>query len=270
MGLEIEFHAPGRQIANALTTMEWRSETFDFWTFDRTIDELHARGKPLHVISKPADVPALGREITIRAQRLAGHRNECSNTSWFTRVLVEHRRLHDLTKPLVRADFDHALDTWQWTLRLDPHAPAAVQLAALMHDIERLTSEADVRIEHLFPDYQAFKDAHAAAGARFARRVFERAGVPAGIAAEAAALIAFHERTDGPARVRAINDADALSFFSLNAPGYLAYFGHEQTAKKVAYTYQRMTETARGWLGKLRMPACVREEVKRCASSSSA
>ncbi len=266
MGLVIEFHAPGRLIPHALTTIEWRSETFDFWIFDRSVDELHARSKPLHVIAKPADVPAMGREITIRAQRLAGNHNECSSTPWFARVLAEHRRLHDLAKPLVRADFDHALDTWQWTLRLDPHAPAAVQLAALLHDIERLTSEADVRIEHLFPDYQAFMDAHAAAGARFARSLFERAGVPAGIADEAAALIACHERADGSPRVRALNDADALSFFSLNAPGYLSYFGAEQTAKKVAYTYQRMTDWARNWLGKVRMPERVREEVKRCAS----
>jgi hypothetical protein len=264
MGFSIEFHAPGKDIPHALTTTEWRSDTFDFWSFDRRVDELASRNRPLHVISRAADVPTLRREIVIRVQRVECVRNECSNTSWFTRVLAEHRRLHDVTKPLVRADLDHALDTWQWTLRLDSHAPAAVQLAGLLHDVERLTSEADVRIEHLFLDYQAFKDAHAAVGARFARSLFERAGVPISIADEASALIAMHERAGGPPRLRAVNDADALSFFSLNSPGYLQYFGLEQTVKKIAYTYQRMSDGARAWLGNLRMPERVRNELKRC------
>ncbi len=266
MTLAIEFHAPGSDLANALTSFDWRSETFDFWHFDRRVDELVARRKPLHVISPPVDVPSLRRELVIRTQRVAGQRNACSNERWFGRVLDEHRRLHDLVKPLVRADFDHALDTWQWALRLDPHAPAAVQLAALLHDIERLTSEADVRIEHLASDYQAFKDAHAAAGARFAASLFDRAGVPAGIARDACTLISVHERAGESPRLRAVNDADALSFFSFNSPGYLAYFGPEQTAKKVAYTYQRMSASARGWLDLLRIPAAIRDQVQRCAS----
>ncbi|HEU4612531.1 MAG TPA: DUF4202 family protein [Kofleriaceae bacterium] len=266
MTLAIEFHQPGADLAHALTSFEWRSEAFDFWIFDRRADDLHARRKVLHVIAPPVDVPSLRREIVIRTQRLAAQRNACSGERWFTRVVEEHRRLHDLSKPLVRADLDHALDTWQWTLRLDAHAPAAVQLAALLHDIERLTSEADVRIEHLASDYQAYKDAHAAAGARFAASLFERAGVPSGIAQDACALIAAHERAGESPRLRAVNDADALSFFSFNSPGYLRYFGPEHTAKKVEYTYRRMSPSARGWLDLVRIPSAIRDQVQRCAS----
>ena len=51
------------------------------------------------------------------------------------------------------------------------------QLAVLLHDIERLASEPDARVEHLAADYQAFKDAHARAGAQLARAVLLRAGV---------------------------------------------------------------------------------------------
>lgn len=266
MGLAIEFHPPGAAIADALTSLEWRSESFDFWAFDRRVDHLHARGKPLHVIAPPSEVTAMRIELAIRTQRLSATRNTCTEPAWFTRVLDEHRKLHDLDKPLVRADHDHALDTWQWTLRLDPEASAAVQLAALLHDIERLTSEVDVRIEHLFTDYQRFKDAHAAAGARFARSLCERAGVPEAIADEASALIAVHERVGDSPRLCAINDADALSFFSFNSPGYLRYFGADQTAKKVNYTYQRMSDAARRWLDRMRMPERVRNEVVRCGS----
>jgi hypothetical protein len=161
---------------------------------------------------------------------------------------------------------DDLLNGWQWTLRLDGDVPAAVQLAALLHDIERLTSEADVRIEHLSADYQAFKDAHAAAGARFAANLLARAEVPAAIADEVCGLVAMHERAGDSPRLRAVNDADALSFFSFNSPGYLAYFGLEQTAKKVQYTLRRMSAAARRWLGEVRMPAWIREQVKRCES----
>jgi hypothetical protein len=240
-----------------LTEAAWRDDGFDFWAFDRHLDELVARGEPLRVAVSAASADAVAREIRTRGQRLAPRRNAATAGAWFDRVLDEHCALHDLARPLVRADYDHALDTWQWALRLDPGAPAAVQLAALMHDIERLTSEADARVEHLAADYQAFKDAHARAGARIAEAVLRRAGVDAALAAEVAALVAVHERA-GDAALATINDADALSFFSLNSPGYLAYFGPAQTASKVAYTLARMTAGARRELPALRMPRQVR------------
>jgi hypothetical protein len=72
------------------------------------------------------------------------------------------------------------------------------------------------------------------------------------------ALIANHERTGEGAAIRAVNDADALSFFSFNSPGYLAYFGEDQTARKVEYTLARMSAPARTHLRELRMPGFVR------------
>lgn len=122
------------------------------------------------------------------------------------------RLAHDGKKPLVRADLDHALDAWQWSLRLDRRAPGAIQLAVLLHDIERLASEPDARIEHLAADYQAFKDAHVRAGARIARTLLGRAGVASALAGEVAAVITVHECVRDTSASRAINDADALSF----------------------------------------------------------
>jgi hypothetical protein len=264
MTLAIEFHA--NAFAGALSSADWQDERFDFWAFDRYADELFARREPLHVVAAPDEVPVMRKQLSIRTQRLAAHRNEHTSVPWFTELLVEHRKLHDVAKPLVRADLDHALDAWQWTLRLDADAPAAVQIAALLHDVERLISEPDARIEHLAADYQSFKNAHAALGAALSRAVLERAGVPCLIAEEACALIAEHEHTGTSADISAINDADALSFFSLNSPGYVRYFGAEQTEKKVAYTYARMTSSAKQWLGELRMPALIRDQVQRCES----
>lgn len=249
--------------ADAITAAAWRDDRFDFWAFDRRIDALVARGEALPVAAPAAEAPALIREIQIRGQRLAPRRNAASAGGWFDRVVDEHRALHDLTRPLVRADHDHALDAWQWSLRLDPDAPAAVQLAVLLHDIERLTSAADQRVEHLATDYQAFKDAHARAGARIAQLVLRRAGVARRLADETCALIAVHERPGVAPALRTINDADALSFLSFTSPGYLAYFGPARTAAKVAYTLGRMSPTARRELAALRLPAAVRLELER-------
>jgi hypothetical protein len=130
MALALEFHAPGSAYPSALTSHQWRSETFDFWAFDRRVDDLATRGRPLHVLAHAREVPQLWAELAIRTQRLSGRRNACSDAPWFTRVLELHRRLHDLDKPLVRADLDHALDAWQWTLRLD--GDAALKRASAM------------------------------------------------------------------------------------------------------------------------------------------
>jgi hypothetical protein len=237
--------APGAWTADA-----WRAHELDFWAFDRALDELAARGEPLRI----AAPIAIAREILTRAQRLAPRTNADSAAPWFARVRDAHTALHDVSKPLVRADLDHAIDTWQWTLRLDPDARASVQLAALLHDVERLRSEADARVEHTAADYQAFKDAHARAGASIARALLEGAGVPDPIARDAAALIAIHERRADDPAIALVGDADALSFFSLNAAGYLRYFGPAQTAKKVAYTLARMSPRARAELPFLRLP----------------
>ena len=124
--------------------------------------------------------------------------------------------------------------------------------------MERLASEAEARSEHVPTDYQTYKDAHARAGANLAQALFAGAGVPDPVAREACELVSHHERTGDADALRMVNDADALSFFSLNSAGYLAYFGAELTWHKVAYTFARMSPPARAWLPKLRLPRVIR------------
>jgi len=234
-----------------LRASEWAQPEFDTWTFDVTIDEL-ARDSFTLRIADDLDTQTFPLEVLNRCQRHIDRRNRHSQGQLFTRVLRKHRALHDLGKPLVRADYNHALDARQWLLRLEPDASLELQIAAIFHDIERLASEADARVEHLAGDYQSFKDAHAAKGAEMTAAVLREAGVSASSIARVCELIARHERQSDDADVALLNDADALSFFSLNSHGYANYFGPEQTRKKVAYTWNRMRERARGKL------ACVR------------
>ena len=228
---------------------EWRRADFDTWSFDCRVDELAVAPFALCVADDADDAPQFPVEVLNRCQRVIGRRNRHSQGQLFARVLERHRALHDLGKPLVRADYNHARDVWQWLLRLDAEASLPLQIAALFHDVERLASEPDARVEHLAADYQAFKDAHARAGAAMTDAVLAEAGVGANVRARVCELVAQHERPSDDAELALLNDADALSFLSLNSPGYADYFGPEQTKKKVAYTWNRMRPGARAKLG---------------------
>jgi hypothetical protein len=240
-----------------LPVEHWDSPGFPFFEFDGQVDALAEHGAFVLVLEgDPERLPHAAEEVRTRCQRLAPRRSAASRIPLFDRVLAAHRELHDLTKPLVRADYNHALDTWQWMLRLDPNAGLAVQIAALFHDVERLVSEADARTEHDAADYQDFKDAHACRGAEMAAELLASLGVDPATRERTAYLIGHHEGTTGDPDaedIALLNDADALSFFSLNSPGYLDYFGPEQTRRKVAWTLARMRPEARALLAEVRL-----------------
>lgn len=250
--------------ALSLSAEEWESPRFPFYTLDARLDELAglAGGGPwrLDLAADRERLPDMALEVLTRCQRLVGRRNAASSTPLFDRVLERHRALHDLGKPLVRADWAHAVDVWQWVIRLDPDAGLAVQLAALFHDVERLVSEADVRVEHRAADYQAFKDEHARRGAELADEALAAAGVDAATRDQTARLIAGHERDRS-----LLSDADALSFFSLNSPGYLDYFGPEAARKKIAWTLARLRPEARERLDTVRLRPDVAEMIRLAA-----
>lgn len=245
-----------------LKVADWDSPELHFYNFDARMNALaeRAAGKPFALTLAGGDrrLPAAAHEVLTRCQRFLERKNPASAHPVFDRVLERHRALHDLGKPLVRADFDHALDTWQWVLRLAPGAGSAVQIAALFHDIERLVTEADVRVEHRAANYQLFKDDHARRGAEMTEDLLAAAGVGAEMRWRVGRLVAGHEQPPAPddpdaSDLALLNDADALSFFSLNSPGYLDYYGPEQTRRKVAYTLARLRPEARERLRRLRL-----------------
>jgi len=249
-----------------LTVEGWDDPALDFWEFDRRLDRVVAERRPLVVAgsaSRPGLVPAAVLAILTRAQRVVGRRNRSTASLFFDGLLARHRDLHDLALPLVRADYDHALDVWQWALRLNPDASLALQLAALFHDLERLRSEARERREQQAADYPAYKRRHAREGARFAVSVLAAAGVHPAVLERTGRLIAAH---DEPAAGRdrelaQLVDADALSFFSLNSPGFLDAYGPAHTRQKVAFTLARLSLDGRSRLPQLRMRPAIQRLV---------
>jgi hypothetical protein len=263
----IYVHYTDEHASPHLRASEWERSDFDTWSFDVAIDELASEPFTLRIADDVA-LDAFPLEVLNRCQRHIDRRNRHSHGQLFTRVLRKHRALHDLEKPLVRADYNHALDVRQWLLRLDPDASIAAQFAALFHDIERLASESDARVEHLASDYQSFKDAHASKGAEITLALLAEAGVGESVRERVAQLIAKHERQSDDPEIALLNDADALSFFSLNSPGYANYFGPEQTRKKVAYTWNRMRNGARRKLACVRLTTEIRTMLSEVAAAS--
>lgn len=213
----------------------WVSTEPDWFELDRAVGE----GKVVLVLSgRGSALARTTRDVLVHYQRLLPRRNRASRG--FDEILRRHLAAHDLDKPLVRADYDHALDVWQWVLRLSPEASQAVQIAALFQDVERLWSEPDVRLEQHAPDYQAFKEAHARGGAESTRTMLAGAVDPV-VLDRAATLIANHERPDADPERIVLNDADALSFFSINSCGFLRYYGEANTRKKLAWSRARLS-----------------------------
>jgi hypothetical protein len=240
----------------AIGCEEWQDPELDFWKFDERVDLVASGGPATLVLAGPpgwasTDVVA----VLTRCQRWIQRDNAFSRTHLFRRISQRFRSMFDFEKPLALADYRHAVDTWQWALRLDSQAGMAVQLAALLHDVERLASETERRVEHHAPDYQAFKDAHALRGAEMARKLLLDEGASAALADRASELVMRHERPDAAPELSLLNDADGLSFFSLNSAGYFDYFGTEATKRKVHYTLARMRPGSVERLKSLRLRA---------------
>jgi hypothetical protein len=240
----------------AIEAVRWRHPGFDPIGLDDEVARALAERGSLSLRVADADSTegclVVARQVVTRYHRLIEGRNPASALPLFDRARGLFRSLHDLRKPLVAADHDHALDTWRWVLRLDPDAGLAVQLAALFHDIERLASESEVRVEHRSPDYPAFKRAHARAGAAWVRRLLIEVGAEEALADRVADLVEGHEQPDLDPDKQLLNEADALSFFSLNACGFARYYGADHTRRKVLYTLNRLGERGHRELPHLR------------------
>jgi hypothetical protein len=253
-----------------LDAAEWSRGETDLIRLDERADEIAIQGS--FAVELEGGPPEVEEEIALHFQRWSGRRNAASGGEAFSRLLLSHRQLHPLEKALVRADYRHVLDVWQWVLRLSPGAGAAVQAAALFHDVERVYTEADSRREQgvADADYDGYKARHAEVSARVTAQALAEQGFDAAVRRRAVELVAGHDRPEVSADPEAalLDDADALSYFSLNSPGYLAYFGAEAARRKIAWTLARLSPAGSAWLPRLRLSAPVAALVSPLLSQS--
>lgn len=233
-------HEPGDLV---IDDFAWRG-AFDVGRFDEAmiatpLPQLAVRG---------VDAPGVAVEVLSRYQRLVLRRNEASATAVFDAVLDGHARLFHA----VPFDHEHAVDTWQWVLRLDASAGLVVQLAALFHDVERIHAEEHERLEHrarrLLDGAVA---ADRSAGVERARTTLRGAGVEGAVVERVCDLVRGTSFEDAEAAV--LDDADCLSFLSLMSPAYADYFGLAQTRRKVTFTLNRLGAAARSKVALVRL-----------------
>ena len=141
----------------------------------------------------------------------------------------------------VPEDPEHSRNTLQWLLELDPEADAALQIAALGHDIDRAVEERKV-LRADFAEYDAFKAAHARNGAQILTELLEACGIEdAAFLREVHRLVCRHE-VGGDPRSDLLVDADSLSYFDVNLPLYFARHGWEETQRRCVWGYRRLSK----------------------------
>lgn len=151
----------------------------------------------------------------------------------------------------------HAENTLKWLLRLEPEADAALQIAALAHDIDRAVPPRTRRQD--FSDYDAFKQAHARRGAEIVREVLSRHRVDPEIVEEACRLIERHEFGGDP-RSDLLKEADSISYFDTNLPLYYEREGWEETLRRAVWGLRRLSERSRQLVRQICYP---RQELNR-------
>ncbi len=142
----------------------------------------------------------------------------------------------------VPEDPDHADNTLEWLLRMEPDAGEALQLAALAHDIDRAIEKIKVRRAD-FDDYNVFKAAHARHGAELLRSILIACDVAPDIVDEACRLVVVHE-VGGDPDADLLKDADSISYFDVNLPLYYQREGWEETLRRSHWGYRRLTPRA--------------------------
>lgn len=157
--------------------------------------------------------------------------------------LLHEKILSIIIRSGVPEDPLHARNTLEWLHELEPAPDAALQTAALGHDIERAMNERKVRREH-FPDYDAFKAAHAKNSAIILRNIIRNLRMPVEFAEDVFHLVRLHE-TGGDPRSDLIRDADSLSFFHVNLPLFYEREGIEKTLMRCRWGYKRLSAKAR-------------------------
>lgn len=216
----------------------WRG-AFDLRSLD---DKVEHAGAEVVITVRGSDAGRIGGEVLTRYQRLIQRRNDVSKGILFDSVLKMHEGLYGDSE-LAKSELDHAIDTWQWMLRLNPDASLPLQLAALFHDIERLEGDTRERLEHRAA--QGTKELRATKGAERAQRLLLDVGVDQETADRVRDILIGEQGRITEAELALLNDADALSFLSLGSSAYVDYFGVAQTRRKVAYTLARLGPRAK-------------------------
>jgi hypothetical protein len=137
----------------------------------------------------------------------------------------------------------HLERTLDWLLVLEPDAAPALQIAALIHDIERAIplAEGEAAPDSMSPEYNDWHQRRSAAGAR--RWLSEQHASPE-LIAEVAALVRVHEDGGSP-DADLLQAADSLAFLEVQTDLFAGFVADGRLARadaerKVRWMYERV------------------------------
>jgi len=143
----------------------------------------------------------------------------------------------------VPEDSIHSQNTLEWLIKLSPEADEALEIAALGHDIERAIKERKVKRSD-YSSYDEFKRAHALNSAKILKEIMIECDAAEEFIEDVCSLANHHE-TGGNERADLLKEADAISFFDVNLPGYFNRSGIEATRKRCLWGLKRLSKKGR-------------------------
>ena len=156
---------------------------------------------------------------------------------------VQNIVLKKIKQSLVPEDYNHAINTLEWLLKLYPSADERMKIAALAHDIERSYKDKKIKKE-CYSDFNEFKRAHAENSAKIMRSILTDLNFSKDFIDDVCELIRLHE-FGGNKRADCIKDADSISFFDTNVELYYQREGFEETKKRIIWGYNRLSDKAK-------------------------
>ncbi len=161
---------------------------------------------------------------------------------------IKYEILRILSNSDLDLEAEHAENTLEWVLKINPRASLALQIAALGHDIER--SRQDRYRSEDFADHSEYKRLHSEKGAEMLGELLREFKLEEDVIKEIQELVRLHE-VGGSEVADVLRDADSISFFDNNLDFYIGYKGLEGAKKQVEYKFSRCSERAKDYIKNL-------------------
>jgi len=167
---------------------------------------------------------------------------------------IQHKLVEIITAASQKANTDllidpHSQNTLSWGLKINPQAGVPLKIALLGHDIERAYSD---RIEKIKP-YDEYKAKHSRHSAEKLDNILKELNADEILREDVFILVSFHDilfinpTNASPALLRdleLLRTSDGISYLDVQFERYLKKEGVIESAKKLKWTYDRLTDIA--------------------------
>lgn len=208
---------------------------------DNKMTELKSTPHAMCVTDKTKLGEYLIRTYTNRLDKIA-------SPFYQVRIVLDDEYLNSdcMSPEFIQGTFLHCERVYRWILTLKPGASDALQIAGLVHDIDRAYEDKRVK-QSDYDDYNIYKREHAARSAEIVEGLLEKAGTDPGLIERVRYLVQEHEAVPtGDPELEILKAADSLTFFDFDLDRYRETSGAEATKRKMAFMYNKLSRQYKG------------------------